>query len=348
MSPEVIVTERSRVNNPSAPWRQRPPLEDEQPPGKVHVIPVGFFGGGVVENLPELNAPPGSAEGTVYAAEGGTFAYQPAHYIHPTNLIESDDTTAQFSYGKLGSLLTLSGWYGDDVTITTSDGVAMVMTRKVADVGRPNTLPVEQWLLEEPPIQSAMSFFTKGLRAVRPYPQVPQGGLLEIEHPSSEPGTPFPHSQDSAGDPSTIMGSHLHGLVHRPAGTKIRTYISHHHADMGGLPAGVPLPAVIRSFALGFEGDKPSGATLEAAQRIVEAAMEKTVQREIEVDDTDGALTFELRLASKLLVIGELSLDGDLHVDVYNDQHPDAGAGLKEIWVDHLPQTTVKDLVALF
>ena len=105
---------------------------------------------------------------------------------------------------------------------------------------------------------------------------------------------------------------------------------------------------VVESFAKGFEGVRPSYSTVKTAGLIVQASMEKAAQKEIEVDDTDGALTFELRLTSGLLVIGELGLDGHLSANVYNDRHPDAGAGIEEIWVEHLPQTTAADLIALF
>lgn len=104
---------------------------------------------------------------------------------------------------------------------------------------------------------------------------------------------------------------------------------------------------VVESFAKGFEGVIPSDSTVETAGMIVQAAVEKASQKDIEVDDTDGSLTFELRLTSGLLVIGELDLDGHLSANVYNDKHPDAGADIDEIWVEHLPQTTVTDLIAL-
>lgn len=116
---------------------------------------------------------------------------------------------------------------------------------------------------------------------------------------------------------------------------------------MVGRSLTLDLP-VVESFAKGFEGVRPSDSTVETAGMIVQAALEKTAQKEIEVDDTDGSLTFELRLTSGLLVIGELSLDGHLSANVYNDRHPDACADIEEIWVEHLPQITAADLISLF
>lgn len=116
---------------------------------------------------------------------------------------------------------------------------------------------------------------------------------------------------------------------------------------MIGRSTTLDLP-VVESFAKGFKGVLPSDGTVETAGMIVQAAVEKASQKEIEVDDSDGSLTFELRLTSGLLVIGELGLDGHLSANVYNDRHPDASADLEEIWVEHLPQTTAADLIALF
>ena len=76
-------------------------------------------------------------------------------------------------------------------------------------------------------------------------------------------------------------------------------------------------------------------------------AIEKTVQQEIGVDDVDGSLAFELRLNSGLLLIGELNINGVLRVNVYNDNEPNPDASIDEIWVSHIPQSSVTDFVAL-
>ena len=77
-----------------------------------------------------------------------------------------------------------------------------------------------------------------------------------------------------------------------------------------------PLHPAVESFAKGFEGMRPSDSTVETAGMIVQAALEKTAQKEIEVDDTDGSLTFELRLTGGLLIIGELSLTVGDYLDI--------------------------------
>ena len=106
-------------------------------------------------------------------------------------------------------------------------------------------------------------------------------------------------------------------------------------------------PAILQ-FANGFEGETPSADTLRKAAQIVQAAIEKTAAYDIEADETDGALTFEFRLTNGYLVIGELSITGDLHANVYNDQHPDTNAGIDEIWVKRLPHASAEDLTDLF
>lgn len=104
---------------------------------------------------------------------------------------------------------------------------------------------------------------------------------------------------------------------------------------------------IMRSFAEGFAGICPSIGTLEIASKIVQVAFGKTSAREIEVDDVDGALAFELRMSDGLLLVGELSIDGNLHANVYNDQHPSANAEINELWVKHLPHASAEDLFDL-
>ena len=108
-----------------------------------------------------------------------------------------------------------------------------------------------------------------------------------------------------------------------------------------------PLHPIIRAFGEGIADIRPEEHTRETAALIVEAATMKAVAKEIEVDDEDGALSFELRLDRGLLVVGELSIEGNLHINVYNDRHPDPDATIDDIWIKHLPQASVDDLMNL-
>ena len=67
--------------------------------------------------------------------------------------------------------------------------------------------------------------------------------------------------------------------------------------------------SAIRVFSIGHEGKRPSVSVVSMADRIAKAAVDKAVEPEITVD-ADGALSFDLRLASGRLVLAELDLDG--------------------------------------
>ena len=56
---------------------------------------------------------------------------------------------------------------------------------------------------------------------------------------------------------------------------------------------------------------------------------------------------FELRLNRELLIVGALSIEGNLHINVYNDRHPNPDATIDEIWIKHLPHASVDDLMDL-
>ena len=95
----------------------------------------------------------------------------------------------------------------------------------------------------------------------------------------------------------------------------------------------------IQSFRKGLNGVYPDPRVTDMAIRITAAALAKTVEPEITVD-VDGALSFDLRLASGLLILAELDLFGELDASVYDDR--------EGILVRRLPQTTESELIGLF
>ena len=95
----------------------------------------------------------------------------------------------------------------------------------------------------------------------------------------------------------------------------------------------------IQEFALGLDGLLPGRSVVEMAGRIVQAALDLTVDPEITVD-IDGALSFDLRLADGWLLLAELTLDGTLDASVYDDR---SGERIKR-----LPRATEKQLIGLF
>ena len=161
-------------------------------------------------------------------------------------------------------------------------------------------------------------------------------------------------SQFGAGELSTIMGPLQRDMMQVLRGSAM--FVPPGFADVGyanliskaKAQVEVPLSPIVQSFAEGCSGVRPSADTVKTATKIVEASFQHASERDIEVDETDGALSFELRLKRGFLVVGELSLVGSLHANVYNDQHPDVSAGIEEIWVKHLPGGSAEDLIALF
>ena len=97
--------------------------------------------------------------------------------------------------------------------------------------------------------------------------------------------------------------------------------------------------SAVTEFAAGLDGALPQGNVVEMAGRIVQAALERTMDPEITVD-VDGALSFDLRLVNGWLLLAELSLDGTLDASVYDDQ---AGERVKR-----LPRATEAELFSLF
>lgn len=74
----------------------------------------------------------------------------------------------------------------------------------------------------------------------------------------------------------------------------------------------------VRKFEAGMGGTCPDAAIIMAARAIWEAAVQRTTDPEIAVDDVDGALSFDLRLQDGRLVLAELFPDGKLHMGIYD------------------------------
>ena len=98
-------------------------------------------------------------------------------------------------------------------------------------------------------------------------------------------------------------------------------------------PRIIPFDATVREFSLGLDGERPDNHVVDLADRLVQKTQAQTEEPEITID-VDGALSFDLRLTSGLLMFAELAIDGTLDVTVLNDSGP--GARL----VKHLPAVT--------
>lgn len=95
-------------------------------------------------------------------------------------------------------------------------------------------------------------------------------------------------------------------------------------------------------ISTGFEGKRPSSETIHVANQIVRAAKEQTLEHEMHLDDTDGALKFMLRLNNDLLMLAELSVDGVLSGGTYDD----SDSGGKQ--VEFIDNATVNQMLELF
>lgn len=164
---------------------------------------------------------------------------------------------------------------------------------------------------------------------------------------------PRANSQEVESDRLSTIKRLIQRSIEREASARVLLIRSTHDIDVDLLPSipeeqsGYPLHPTVQAFGEGIADIRPEEHTRETAALIVEAATMKAVAKEIEVDDEDGALSFELRLDRGLLVVGELSIEGNLHINVYNDRHPDPDATIDDIWIKHLPQASVDDLMNL-
>lgn len=85
----------------------------------------------------------------------------------------------------------------------------------------------------------------------------------------------------------------------------------------------IPFDPTVREFSLGMDGERPSRDVVDMANRLVQVAKERTDEPEITVD-VDGALSFDLRLASGQLMFAELEVNGILDFTVLDDSGPEA------------------------
>ena len=104
----------------------------------------------------------------------------------------------------------------------------------------------------------------------------------------------------------------------------------------------VPWGREVIGFSAGFESKRPSPETIRVANQIVRSAKEQTLEHEMYVDDTDGALGFMLRLNNGLLLLAELSVDGVLSGGTYDD----SDSGGKQ--VEFIDNATVNQMLELF
>ncbi|MCY4483452.1 MAG: hypothetical protein OXC12_11290 [Spirochaetaceae bacterium] len=82
-----------------------------------------------------------------------------------------------------------------------------------------------------------------------------------------------------------------------------------------------------------MDGRTPGVDVVDLARALVRGAEQRTHQPEITID-VDGALSFDLRLTSGLLMFAELAIDGKLDITIVND------SGQESFVAKHLSDAT--------
>ena len=96
--------------------------------------------------------------------------------------------------------------------------------------------------------------------------------------------------------------------------------------------------AVIAEFAAGLNGKQPEPWVVEIAARIVSEALAKTVKHDISFDDEECALSFDLELSNRHLILAELWSDGSIDASVYDSE---------KRRVKRMPKATETEILAL-
>lgn len=237
--------------------------------------------------------------------------------------------------------------HGKPVTIRASDGSIMAVARKVTELA-PFESSKAFGMVSGPSFGQAASSLNERLVGLHALGKAGYAlGNIELRFPS-EPGlTDFLWQTET--EEITTSAKRVKNYFDSVAGEVVFVRRTDDvHPVLPGIDTNPSRLPILYAFAKGHGEQIPSTTTLEAASQIIEAAISKAAAKEINVDETDGALSFELRLHNGLLVVGELSVGGDLQANFYRDQHPNPDAGLEDIWVNYLPSTSAEELVALF
>lgn len=95
----------------------------------------------------------------------------------------------------------------------------------------------------------------------------------------------------------------------------------------------------LSTFAKGKEGNRPDGATLSLARRLIEVAMQRVSNSDIDVD-FEGSLSFDLHLPNGHWLLADLFIDGQLDVSVYDS--------VDKEWVVNWPRATADQFESIF
>ena len=102
----------------------------------------------------------------------------------------------------------------------------------------------------------------------------------------------------------------------------------------------VQLPSEVEQFKIGIDGEQPKQDVIDAAIRVALAAKQFTIDPEFFLD-SDGSLSYDLRLSNGQRAMVELTIQGDLDAGFYDDNNGEQHA--RE--VRYLARTTAEALI---
>lgn len=112
------------------------------------------------------------------------------------------------------------------------------------------------------------------------------------------------------------------------------------HSTTRHYPVSVWTP--LQQYIVGINDEHPPDSAAKLAAHFVGQAVRRSTKTEIDFDDEDGSLLFDLRLPNGLLLMAELYLDGTLYAGV----HDDRGAGDSQLveWLENPNETEINEL----
>ena len=98
----------------------------------------------------------------------------------------------------------------------------------------------------------------------------------------------------------------------------------------------------VAQYAIGIDGESPPPSAIRMAVHFAEQAIGGSYKTEIDFDDDDGSLLFDLRLHNDLLLMAELYLTGILYVGI----HDDRGEGYSKLvyWLENPSEKEVTEI----
>ena len=98
----------------------------------------------------------------------------------------------------------------------------------------------------------------------------------------------------------------------------------------------------VQQYVIGVDRMKPPQSAVSMALHFVDQAIRRSYKTEIDFDEEDGTLLFDLRLLDGLLLMAELYHDGTLYLGV----HDDRGEGYSKLvkWLEYPSEQEITEI----